>query len=276
MNKSSERLLKSIKSLHWYEWVMIGIMTIVAAFAVVTSFMGYNPITGKADYNPSWLAIINFVSALAGIMCIFFCAKASISNFVFGIVNTFVYIVYLLYWGFLAPESLRWATQGTLVLETVVYMPVNFISWFVWAKHRDAVENCDHLTKSKKLTWWQNVIVTFAIAGVTVLTRYTFMEVLGLKAWAKLTTEPVLYEIGSWLDAATFSIGIVAVFLEMFRYREQYVWWLITDIVAVALYSIKTPFDPVYLTKKSIYLIMAIIGLINWIKLQKLHNVENK
>ena len=33
-------------------------------------------------------------NALAGIMCIFFCAKASISNFVFGIVNTFVYIIY--------------------------------------------------------------------------------------------------------------------------------------------------------------------------------------
>jgi len=30
-------------------------------------------------------------------------------------------------------------------------------------------------------------------------------------------------------------------------------------------------FDPVYLTKKSIYLIMAIIGLINWVKLSKMN-----
>ena len=51
MNKSSDRLLKSIKSLGWYEWLMIGIMTLVAAFAVVTSFMGYNPITNKPDYS---------------------------------------------------------------------------------------------------------------------------------------------------------------------------------------------------------------------------------
>jgi len=270
------RLKRSFQSLKWYEWVMIAIMTIVAAFSVVTSFMGFNPITGKTDYNPSWLAIVNFVSALAGIICIFFCAKASVSNFIFGIVNTFVYIVYLVYWGFLAPESLRWATQGTLVLETVVYMPVNFISWIIWARHRDAGANKDHLTKSKKLTWWQNVIVTLAIAGVTILTRFILMDVLGLKAWAKLTTEPVLFELGSWLDAATFAIGIVAVMLEMFRYREQYVWWLITDVVAVVLYSIKTPFDPVYLTKKTIYLIMAVVGLINWIKLQKTDNPVNE
>ena len=28
-------------------------------------------------------------------------------------------------------------------------------------------------------------------------------------------------------------------------------------------------FDPVYLTKKSIYLIVAVIGLINWIRLSR-------
>ena len=35
-------------------------------------------------------------------------------------------------------------------------------------------------------------------------------------------------------------------------------------------------FDTVYLTKKSIYLIMAIIGLINWIKLNKERNKINE
>ena len=59
----------------------------------------------------------------------------------------------------------------------------------------------------------------------------------------------------------------------MFRYKEQYVWWIITDIIAVAMYIIH--FDAVYLTKKSIYLIMAIIGLINWTKLNKERN-KNK
>lgn len=76
-----------------------------------------------------------------------------------------------------------------------------------------------------------------------------------------------------WLDAFTLAIGIVAVVLEMFRYREQYVLWIITDIIAVVMYI--QHFDPVYLTKKSIYLIVAVIGLINWIKLNKTRNIEN-
>ena len=51
-------------------------------------------------------------------------------------------------------------------------------------------------------------------------------------------------------------------------------WWIITDIVAVGMYI--AHFDAVYLTKKSIYLIMAVIGLINWAKLNKERNVENE
>jgi nicotinamide mononucleotide transporter len=34
--------------------------------------------------------------------------------------------------------------------------------------------------------------------------------------------------------------------------------------------------DSVYLTKKSIYLVMAVIGLINWIRLNKDRNKSNE
>ncbi|MCR5660605.1 MAG: nicotinamide riboside transporter PnuC [bacterium] len=76
----------------------------------------------------------------------------------------------------------------------------------------------------------------------------------------------------AWLDASTVAIGIAATVLSMLRFREQYIWWLITDFVAVAMYIAR--FDPVYLTKKSIYLIMAVIGLINWIKLSRINKAN--
>ena len=56
--------------------------------------------------------------------------------------------------------------------------------------------------------------------------------------------------------------------------KEQYIWWIITDVIAVAMYIVL--FDLVYLTKKSIYLIMAVIGLINWTKLNKERNKTNE
>lgn len=254
---------QSFKSLKWYEWVMMLVMILVAIYAMVVSFIGTDPITGKADTNPHWLAIINCVSAFCGVVCIFFTAKASISNFIFAAVNTVVYIIYLAYWHI----------YGTMILEIAVYFPMNFVSWFIWAKHKDDTER--HLTKSKKMNWWQNVLTVLGIAGLTVLTHFLLQELAG-DSWGKIGDEYNARAVLCWLDSITFAIGVVAIFLEAFRFREQYVWWIITDIVAVALYVLKTPFDPVYFVKKTIYLIMAVIGLVNWVKLQRTRNANNE
>ena len=80
-----ENLKKSFQSMKWYEWVMAAIMILIAGYAMIDAFI--NP---KPDGNPAWLTVINFISAICGVFCIFFCAKASISNFVFGLVNTIV------------------------------------------------------------------------------------------------------------------------------------------------------------------------------------------
>ena len=45
------------------------------------------------------------------------------------------------------------------------------------------------------------------------------------------------------------------------------------EIIAVAMFIVH--FDPVYLTKKSIYLVMAIVGLVNWCRLNRERNLEN-
>lgn len=235
-----ENLRKSFASMKWYEWIMAAIMIFIAGSAMVDAFINPSP-----DGNPSWLTILNFISAICGCFCIFFCAKASISNFIFGLVNTIVYAVYLWYWHI----------YGTFALEMIVYLPFNIISWVIWSRHRDETQK--ELTKARKLTIGQDLIVGGVIIGSTVLYHY------------------ILESIGGevpWLDAATVAIGIIATGLEMLRFREQYALWIITDVVAVAMFV--QHFDPVYLTKKSIYLIMAIIGLYNWCKLQKRNEVN--
>ena len=237
-----KNIRKSFAELKWYEWLMGAVMILIAARAMVIAFM-----QGSSDGNPVWLTVINFISAVCGVLCIFFCARASISNFVFATVNTLVYSVYLIYWHI-------W---GTAALEILFYIPMNFISWHYWIKHRDEV--LTHKTKAKKLTAMQNLICTAAVTGSAVIYHWILVRVGGEVAW---------------FDAFTLSIGIVATVLELLRYREQYVWWIITDVVAVGMYV--AHFDAVYLTKKSIYLIMAVIGLVNWARLNKERNAENE
>ena len=233
-------LKKSFKDMKWYEWLMAAIMVAIAAYAMISAF-----VDPSSSSNPPWLTVLNFISAVCGVVCIFFCAKANISNFAFGLVNTVVYAVYLAYWHI-------W---GTMCLEIFFYFPINILSWIVWARHRDIYEN--EKTMAKKLTARQDVFVGVLVIASTVVYHAILVRVGGNVAW---------------LDAATVAIGIIATILEMLRFREQYVLWLITDVVAVAMFI--QHFDPVYLTKKSIYLIMAVIGLINWCKLQK-RNIRN-
>ena len=237
-----DNLKKSFKSLKWYEIIMIVIMIGIAGMSIYEAIV--HPETST---NPLWLTIINFISAICGVICVFFCAKANISNFAFATVNTIVYAIFLYYHKIF----------GTFALEVLFYLPVNFISWYIWSKHRD--KKLTEKTKSKRLTLTQNIISAAAITLGGIIYHYVLVKIGGNVAW---------------LDAFTLSIGIVAVILEMFRYKEQYFWWIITDIIAVAMYIVH--FDAVYLTKKSIYLIMAVIGLINWTKLNKERNKQNE
>lgn len=238
----AENLKKSFQELKWYEYLMGSIMIVIAARAMVLGFT-----TGAADGNPAWLTVINFVCAVCGVICIFFTAKANISNFLFATVNTIVYAIYLVYWHI-------W---GTAALEILFYIPMNFISWYHWAKHRD--QQIRQKTKAKYLTAGKNIACAVIVVGSALIYHMILVRVGGEVAW---------------FDAFTLSIGIIATILELFRYREQYVWWIITDIVSVGMYI--AHFDAVYLTKRSIYLIMAIIGLVNWTRLNRTRNLENE
>ena len=240
-----QKIGKAFRSLKWYEIIMCIIMLGISIYYAVF----------PQEDTPQWLAVINFISGLCGILCVFFTAKANRMNFPFAMVNTTVFMIYLFYFGI-------WATFW---LEAVVYFPLNIISWVKWYQHKD--EDDQLLAKSKKLTLWQHILVTAVIIAMTVAVFYLLRELAG-NSWMKFADKfgwnaTVL----QWLDSAIFAIGITASILEALRYKEQYNWWLITDVIAVTQYVLKK--DPVYTTKKTIYLVEAFVGWANWHKLSK-------
>ncbi|MDO4876632.1 MAG: nicotinamide riboside transporter PnuC [Oscillospiraceae bacterium] len=240
-----KKIIRAVKSLKWYEAVMCVIMLVISIYYAIKPEEGC----------PQWLAVINLISGLCGIMCVFLTAKVNRMNFPFAVVNTVVFIIYLFYFGI-------WATFW---LELVVYMPLNIISWWRWSKHKD--EDDELLAKAKKMSILQRILALAVIIGIAVLVHFVLSELAG-DSWMKFA---VNYgwnvTVMKWLDSFIFSIGIVASGLELFRFKEQYSWWIITDVIAVAQYAIKK--DPVYTTKKAIYLVEAFIGYWNWNKLSK-------
>jgi nicotinamide mononucleotide transporter len=240
-----QKIGKAFKSLKWYEIIMcIAMLGISIYYAVLPQ-----------EGTPQWLAIINFISGLCGVICVFFTAKANRMNFPFAVVNTVVFMIYLAYFGI-------WATFW---LEAIVYFPMNIISWVNWYRHKDEEDKL--LAKSKKLNWKQAILVWTIVGIIAVIVHFALAELAG-NTWMKFADQfGWNTEVMKWLDSGIFAIGIVAVILEALRYKDQYVLWLVTDIIAVAQYVLKR--DPVYVTKKGIYLIEAIVGIKNWGELAK-------
>lgn len=240
-----KKIIDSLKSLRWYETIMCVVMIVISIYYAIKPQEGC----------PQWLAIINLISGICGVICVFLTAKVNRMNFPFAVVNTTVFMIYLFYFGI-------WATFW---LEVIVYFPMNIISWVKWYQHKD--DDNKLLAKSKRLTPLQNVLVTGIIGVITVIVHFALQSLAG-DTWMRFAENYGWnIELMKWFDSAIFAIGIVAVILEMLRYTEQYVWWLITDVIAVAQYVLKK--DPVYTTKKTIYLIEAIVGLKNWGTLAK-------
>lgn len=249
-----KKIVTAVKSLKWYETIMCLVMIGIAIYYAVQ----------PDDVTPQWLAIINLISGLCGVMCVFLTAKANRMNFPFAVVNTVVFMIYLFYFGI-------WATFW---LEAIVYFPMNIISWYKWYQHKDDQDNL--LAKSKKLSLVQSALVFLTVVVIDIITHFALMELAG-STWMGFATKfgwsTIIISAMQWIDSTIFAIGIVAVILEALRFTEQYWLWLITDVFAVAQYVLKK--DPVYTTKKAIYLIEAVVGLKNWYSLSK-RNTENE
>ena len=229
------KIKEAFRNLKPYEWAMFAAMILIG---------GYYAVTDKS--HPAWYLAVNYISSIAGVCCIFLCAHASWPNWIFAIVNTALYIVVLLYN----------KVYGTMALELLYYMPTNILGLIAWRKHPDHGEGQRCLTKV--MSWKSRLIMAGIVAVTTVVTH----EVLVLAGGAT-----------AWLDAMIVAMGIVATFYEIKRYADQYYLWIITDVIAVIQWIVLA--DGIMITKKSIYLIMAVIGLVRWIRLSRERNADN-
>ena len=228
-------LKKAFRNLKWYEWLMFAAMIVIG---------GYYLVTDKT--HPMWYLIVNYISSIAGVCCIFLCAHASWPNWVFAIVNTVLYIIILFYN----------KVYGTMALELVYYMPTNILGLLMWRKHPDTQE--EDKCKTRVMSWPCRLLMLGIVLVSTTVYHFILVKIGGATAW---------------LDALVVAIGVIATYYELKRFADQYILWLITDVIAVIQWIILA--DGIMITKKSIYLIMAVVGLINWFRLQRERNAEN-
>mgnify|MGYP000756014660 FL=1 len=221
-------LLKAIKKFSIFEWSMI---------LAVTLFTTYFAIINKED--SLIYIVIDAIAAISGIFCVVLCAKGKRSQYFWGFFNILGYIV------------VAWIHKyyGEVMLNAIYYLPLQFIGYYLWSKN---TKEEDDEVQGKKLNIKHSIILLI-ITGIGIFLYQYLLNHLG-------GTNPLL-------DSASTVISVVANLLMVLRYREQWLLWIVIDIITVIMWwHVK---DYIMVTMWAVYLVNAFYGYYNWSKIAK-------
>lgn len=199
-------------------------------------------------FNPD--SMLGIIAGISGVISVVLCAKGKISFYFIGFIQTITYL-------FLAWQNCFYGE----VLENIFYLVTMIWGIFVWKNNSTTDEDGGSHVIGKKFTikqWFLSIITTIICT-------------LGMGYW--LTT------IGShqaYTDAATNVLAIFAQILMVKRYREQWLWWIIIDVLCIKLWFVAGNWSMVAMYVA--WTINAIYGWYNWSKMvkEKYSGVEDK
>lgn len=186
-------------------------------------------------------SLIGIISGISGVISVVLCAKGKISFYYIGFIQTISYL-------FLAWDNKFYGE----VIENVFYLVTMVWGIFIWKKHMVKTEDGSTQVIAKKFTVLQWVFSIIGTAIATVIMGY----------W--------LNSIGSnqpYTDSATNIFAIFAQILMIKRYKEQWIWWLLIDILCIKLWFVAGNWSMVAMYIA--WTINCVYGWYNWTKLNK-------
>ena len=133
------------------------------------------------------------------------------------------------------------------MLNVLFYVPANIVSYVIWTRNKDH-DRQDKEVKARSLSGVQLAVALIGIAIVTFAYHF-LLEALG----GSMTM----------LDGTTTVLSIFATVLMALRYSEQWLFWIIVDVLTVALWIFAG--DPVMIVMWAAYLINAFYGYLMWL-----------
>ena len=189
-------------------------------------------------------SLIGIISGISGVISVVLCAKGKISFYYIGFIQTISYL-------FLAWDNRFYGE----VIENIFYLVTMVWGIFIWQKNLTKTSDGSTQVIVKKFTMSQWIL---SIIGTTVATI-----IMGY--W--------LNSIGSsqpYTDAATNIFAIFAQLLMIKRYKEQWIWWLLIDVLCIKMWFVAGNWSMVAMYIA--WTINCIYGWYNWSKLNKLYS----
>ncbi len=197
--------------------------------------------------------LIDLLTSMAGLTCVFLAGRNSKYNFWVGYVYTL--LLFLMFWN----KHL----YASIILQPIS-LCINILGHYRWTHPRkDEESSADHSAlKVSMLTWPQRILAVasvFALAGVwgwliSMLGNHWFV--------GYFPSDPVPY-----LDACVTVFILVAQLLSALKKWDCWIAWLFVNVTQMALHiSVGHVFMPFI---SGLYLINGIISLWQWYKLYR-------
>ena len=226
------------KVLSLYDWFLI--------LGVIASNIIYSALSGNVD-------VVGSVAGIAGVLCVVLVAKGSIWNYLFGIINVSMY----------AYISYKASLYGDAVLNAFYYVPMQFIGFWQWRKRGAAMTEEESggkgvQVRARRFDMRQRVML-FAGCAAAVIIGGFILQYFG---------DPQPFK-----DSTTTVLSIVAQALMALAFMEQWVLWIITNIVSVVMWCVCVvrgeAHAAVMVIMWSFYLLNSINGMRVWLKLSR-------
>lgn len=238
MSSSTKEIKKNkfvefLKSFTLYQ--IIYLVTVVALVAVFSIFL---PDEMLEDTSNTFVVVCSVIAVLANPVCELMISKQSKWNFIVSIIFIEVTEAILYF-------SLGW--YASAFISILFWIPIDTISFINWDKHKD--ENDEILTKVKKLTWVQDLIIVVAILAFGFGVGYILNLIPGAE--------------DSYIEAIWSAVGMANGLLLLFRYNEQWFAWIIYLAIEAILYIMSGSY--IMLITTFAMTVNTVYGFVKWI-----------
>ena len=184
---------------------------------------------------PNLMLILEIVATLAGIACVYLQTREKIIAWPFGILSVTLY-VYIFFSSKLYSDTIL----------HIIYIALNVYGWWYWSgkKHDEAQKPIKLLKSTTFIGWMIGVLIGTAVWGF---------------AMHKMTDADLVY-----VDAFTTVGSLCAQFLLARKVLQNWIIWIIVDIVAVNVYIYKGLYFTSFMF--FVFLLLCIKGFLDWRK----------
>ena len=232
-NNKPNKFVQFLKSFTPYQITYLSLVVLM-----VLAFVIFLPDEMLDDTSNTFVVVCSIIAVLANPVCELLISKQSKWNFIVSIL--FIEVT----------ESILYFSLGyyaVALISIIFWIPIDIISFINWNKNPDEKEEV--LTKVKRLTWQQDILVVLGIVAFGVGVGFLLTLIPGAE--------------DTYLDAFTSAVGMANGILILLRYNEQWIAWMITLILDACLYIISGSY--IMLITVFAMMVNTVYGFVKWL-----------